>query len=100
MASDILKKQIVFTHMRNGVTFIDTNSVMVSLEAKIGMDTIIYPGCIIEGNSIIGENCIIGPNTNIINAKIGNNTKVNNSVIRNCEVDEDLIIGPYVHINE
>lgn len=43
---------------------------------KIGNKTIIYPGCVISGNTIIGDNCVIGAGTVLIN-----NTAPDNSIV-------------------
>ena len=39
------------------------SSVYIDPQAKIGENVKIYPGTIIEGNVIIEDNCILGPNT-------------------------------------
>ena len=68
-------------HMDNGVTLIDPDNTYISLDVSIGKDTIIYPGTNIQGETIIGENCIIGPNSTIISSSIGDNTTVESSKI-------------------
>ena len=40
--------------MRNGVTIIDPEQTYIDTDVEIGQDTIIYPGTIIKGNTIIG----------------------------------------------
>ena len=62
--------------MANGVTLIDPASTYISIDAKIGKDTIIYPGTHIQGKTIIGSNCTIGPNSFIVSTIIGNNTTI------------------------
>ena len=37
----------------------------ISIDAEIGRDTIIHPGVVIEGKTVIGEDCVIGPNSQI-----------------------------------
>lgn len=85
-------------HMENGITLIDPDNTYISLDARIGKDTIIYPGTNIQGETIIGENCVIGPNTNIISSKIGNNVTIEMSKIVESTIDDNSIIGPFAHI--
>lgn len=85
-------------HMENGVTLIDPNNTYISLDAKIGRDTIIYPGTNIQGETIIGENCVIGPNSNIISSTIGNNVTVEMSKIVESKISDNSLIGPFAHI--
>ncbi len=85
-------------HMHNGVTLIDPSSTYISLNAQIGKDTIIYPGTNIQGDTIIGEDCIIGPNSHIISSKIGNNVTIETSKITESIIEDNCKIGPFAHI--
>lgn len=82
-------------HMNNGVTLIDPSNTYISLDTKIGKDTIIYPGANIQGNTVIGENCIIGPNSYIISSTIGNNVLVKTSTIDSSTIKDFTKIEPY-----
>ena len=84
--------------MKNGVTIIDTNTTYIDGDAKIGKDTIIYPGTILEGAVEIGENCTIGPNSKITNAIIGNETQVINSLLIDCKVGNNTTVGPFAYL--
>ena len=46
--------------MTAGVTIIDPANTYVAPEVKVGADTILYPGTILEGDTVIGERCEIG----------------------------------------
>src|SRR5574344_71790 len=85
-------------HMANGVTLIDPSNTYISIDATIGRDTIIYPGTNIQGETVIGENCIIGPNSHIISSKIGNNVSIETSKIVESIIDDNCKIGPFAHI--
>ena len=63
-------------------------------------DTIIYPGTNIQGETIIGENCIIGPNSTIISSSIGDNTTVESSKIDRASIGKNCIIGPFTNIEK
>ena len=97
-AEDIMRKRINETHMVNGVTIIDTNSTYIEADVQIGNDTIVYPGAMLRGNTIIGSNCIVGMNSNITNSKIGDYTEIENSTIIDSIVGENTNIGPYAYL--
>ncbi|CAM5212484.1 Bifunctional protein GlmU OS=Ureibacillus acetophenoni OX=614649 GN=glmU PE=3 SV=1 [Ureibacillus acetophenoni] len=97
-AEEIMRNRINEKHMRNGVTIINPQNTHISIEAVIGRDTIIKPGVVIEGNTVIGEDCVIGPNSQIVDSQIGDRTTVFNSVVLNSSVGEDTAIGPFAHI--
>lgn len=85
-------------HMANGVTLIDPNNTYISIDAEIGRDTIIYPGTNIQGETIIGENCIIGPNSHIIRSKIGNNVTIETSKVVDSSIADNTTVGPFANL--
>lgn len=98
IATDIMKKRINIYHMLNGVTIIDPNQTYIGKNVVIDMDTIIYPGTIIEGNVSIGKECVIGPNTTIKNSKIGHGVTIENSIMLESKINNNSSIGPFAYI--
>jgi len=47
-----------------------------NMSPKIGSDVVMYPGSVITGNSIIGNNVVISANTTVHNCNIPNNSIV------------------------
>lgn len=94
----VMRRRINTNHMLNGVSFIDQSTSYVEDGVQIGRDTIIYPGCVLEGNTIIGEDCIIRSNTRISDSKIGNGVDIESSLIESSIVEDGSHIGPYAHL--
>ena len=97
-AESLMRARINERHMRNGVTIIHPESTYISAEAAIGRDTVIQPGSMIEGKTVIGEDCLIGPNTQIIDSRIGDRTSIHSSVVRESEIADDTAVGPFANI--
>lgn len=97
-ASDIMKKRILEKLMRSGVTIIDPAATYIGDEVRIGMDTVILPGTILEGNTVIGEDCVIGPNSRLVSATIADRVEINNSVVLESSIGEDTHVGPFAYI--
>ncbi|MFY4777227.1 bifunctional UDP-N-acetylglucosamine diphosphorylase/glucosamine-1-phosphate N-acetyltransferase GlmU [Metabacillus sp. RGM 3146] len=93
-----MKKRINTAHMRNGVTIIDPENTYISADAVIGRDTILYPGTILSGNASIGEDCEIGPNSEIKDSSVGDRTVIRQSVVHSSSVGNEVKIGPFAHI--
>ncbi len=74
-ANDIARIRVLDNMMAGGITIVDPASTYIDFEAKIGIDTIIYPHTIIEKNVEIGENCSIGPS-----ARVRSGTRLDNGV--------------------
>lgn len=72
------------------------SKLFISETAKIGDQTMISPGAVIEDNVIIGDNCYIGPNAVISQGVIiGNNTKIMaGSYISFATIGNDCIVHP------
>ncbi|MBL5767123.1 bifunctional UDP-N-acetylglucosamine diphosphorylase/glucosamine-1-phosphate N-acetyltransferase GlmU [Heyndrickxia sporothermodurans] len=97
-AERIMKKRINEYHMRNGVSIIDPEQTYIGVDIIIGSDTVIYPGVQLSGQTIIGEDCIIGPNSEIKDCTINNGTVIQQSVAHNSAIGANVKIGPFAHI--
>ncbi|MEK3764191.1 MULTISPECIES: bifunctional UDP-N-acetylglucosamine diphosphorylase/glucosamine-1-phosphate N-acetyltransferase GlmU [unclassified Solibacillus] len=97
-AEELMRARINERHMRNGVTIINPATTHISADAIIGSDSVILPGVIIEGKTVIGEDCKIGPNSHIVDSQIGNKTTIHSSVVLNSQVGDETAVGPFAHL--
>ncbi len=97
-ASEIMRKRITTMHMQNGVTFISPETAYIGGSVIIGRDTIIMPNTVLEGKTEIANDCIIGPNSRIVDSKIDNGVEINNSVILQSEIGSDTHVGPFAYV--
>ena len=97
-AEHVMRHRLAEMHMRNGVTIISPENTYISADAEIGRDTVLQPGVMIEGNTVIGEDCTIGPNSQIVDSVIGDRTTIHSSVIRESKIGTDTTVGPFAHI--
>ncbi len=56
--------------LHDGVTIIDPDTTFIDSTVQIGLDTIVYPFTVIQENTVIGNDCKIGPNVFIRNGNI------------------------------
>ena len=97
-AETIMRARINEKHMRNGVTIINPENTYIGTDVTIGSDTILLPGTMLEGTVSIGEDCLIGPNTQVNDSQIGDRTSVKNSVVEESTIGDDVAVGPFAHI--
>jgi bifunctional UDP-N-acetylglucosamine pyrophosphorylase/glucosamine-1-phosphate N-acetyltransferase len=81
--------------MVNGVTIVDPASTFVDAGVKIGRDTTLAPFTIITGKTVIGEDCMIGPYTQIANSRIGKGCQIERSHLVDCVVGDRTDVGPF-----
>ncbi|WP_010279398.1 bifunctional UDP-N-acetylglucosamine diphosphorylase/glucosamine-1-phosphate N-acetyltransferase GlmU [Paenibacillus senegalensis] len=93
-----LRERITRTHMLNGVTIVDPANTYIEANVTIARDTVILPGCFLRGATHIGEDCVIGPNSDITDSRIGNAVEVKHSVLTEAEVGDRSHIGPYAYL--
>lgn len=98
VCTQIMKERINKEVMINGVTLIDPNNIYIEKSVKIGEDTVIYPGVVLQGNTEIGRGCTLYGTTRIIDSKIGNSVSVDNTLIEESTIKDGTKIGPYAHI--
>ncbi len=99
MEKQIRRRTVAKLMLESGVTFIDPKAAYISSRASIGRDTVIYSNVTIEGDSVIGEGCIVRSGTRIHFSKIGNNVEIrDNCLIRDSEVGDSCTLGPMAHL--
>lgn len=97
-ASEYLRNKINQKHLENGVTIIDPAHTYIDESVNIGIDTIIYPNTIINGQTTIGEGTIISANCEINNSIIGDEVEIKHSVITDSEIGSGTTVGPYAQL--
>lgn len=94
----VLRERICKKLMLQGVTIMDPACTYIDMNVKVGQDTIIYPGVLLEGQTEIGKECIIGPQTRIVDSIIGDGVEIMQSFIRQAQIGSHNIIGPYAYV--
>jgi len=84
--------------MLQGVSILDPRNTFIEEGVKIGQDTVIYPGTLIQKDTCIGRDCLIGPYAQIINSRIGKRVKIWASIVEESILEDEVQIGPYAHL--
>ena len=94
----VMRQRIRERWMLNGVTMPDPNAVYIDATVELGQDTIVHPNTHITGDTRIGINCEIGPNSMVRDSAIGDDCKVLASVIEGSTLDESVKVGPFSRV--
>jgi bifunctional UDP-N-acetylglucosamine pyrophosphorylase/glucosamine-1-phosphate N-acetyltransferase len=99
VANGVLQQEKLRNLMLFGVTVVDPRNTYVDQTVEVGKDTILHPGCHLQGRTKIGERCVIEPNSKISDSILENDVTIRpNSVITESKIEEGAIIGPFAHL--
>ena len=94
----IIRRRILEKLMLDGVTLIDPCSTYADADVVVGRDTVIYPMSVLEKGCRIGEGCVIGPSTRMVNVEIGDGVAVLMSNLVDSAVGDGTRIGPFANV--
>jgi len=81
-ATEAMRRRINAGHMEAGVSFTDPTQAYIDINVVIGRDSLIEPGCVIQGASVLGE---------------GVHLK-SQCVIESSRLDDGVVLGPMAHL--
>lgn len=84
--------------LESGVEMLDPAAVYVEESVTVGAGTLLLPGVILRGNTVVGENCRLGPDVMLTSCQVGDNVTINASQCEESTIEKDCQIGPYTHI--
>lgn len=97
-AQAAIQKRINSLVMASGVTLVDPATTYIDAMVEVGIDTTILPNTHIQGETRIGENCEIGPNSLIQDTSIGDRCKVLMSVATQAVLEDEVNVGPFARL--
>lgn len=96
-ASLALHDRLVKQHEAHGVTFVLPSSTWIDVDVRIGVDTVIYPGVVLEGLTEIGVECVIGPHSRLVEATIGKGVELKGwNYVTRTQIRNHAVLEPYV----
>lgn len=84
--------------LQRGVRLLDPMTTYVDAQVEIGAGTVVYPGCTLTGQTVIGEGCTLLPHCRIADTAVGNKVTIENSVLVQAEVGDDTQVGPFAYL--
>lgn len=86
--------------MRRGVTMVDPERTYVDSTVKLAPDVTLFPDTILQGTCEIGAGTEIGPNTRLVDCRVGARCVVENTVGRRAVIGDDVRLGPFAVLEE
>jgi bifunctional UDP-N-acetylglucosamine pyrophosphorylase/glucosamine-1-phosphate N-acetyltransferase len=98
MAERELRSRTNRSHLLGGVTMLDPRQTFIDVTVTIGRDVTLYPGTILQGSTVIGNGCEIGPDTRLVDCAVGDDAVVEHTVGHDAEIGPAAVVGPYAHL--
>lgn len=86
--------------LRNGVTIVDPENTYIDVTVDMGTDVTIFPGVVLQGDSVIGDGTVIGPGCHIVDSNIGSDARLDQTTSRGAHVGNGAKVGPYAVLDE
>jgi bifunctional UDP-N-acetylglucosamine pyrophosphorylase/glucosamine-1-phosphate N-acetyltransferase len=84
--------------MDRGVTMIDPDRTYVDSTVQLGVDVTLFPGTMLQGKTVIGDGCEIGPDSRLDRCIVGRNSIVEKTMARGARVGDHCRVGPFAVI--
>jgi bifunctional UDP-N-acetylglucosamine pyrophosphorylase/glucosamine-1-phosphate N-acetyltransferase len=82
----------------NGVTMLDPRQTFIDVTVRIGRDVTIYPGTILQGHTVIGDGCDLGPAIRLHDCVVGHSSRIEHTVGEEAEIGAGARVGPFAHL--
>lgn len=94
LLNQIAREKVLDRHYENGVDIPFPDGIVIGADVEIGPDTVVLPGTIMKGKTVVGKGCEIGPNSYLENAVIKDNSHILSTYVDASTVEENVKIGP------
>ena len=96
--SGILRRRTVERWMHEGATVVDPSSTFIDSTVTVERDAVIMPFTFLEGDTTIGAGAEVGPQTRLVDTRVGPGAKVTFSVARDSDIGPNASVGPYASL--
>jgi len=97
-AGAVMRRRINEELMYAGVAMIDPAAVYIDAGVKVGRDTVIYPQTILEGETVVGERCRLGPSAHFVDTFIEDDVFCRQSVVLESRLSSGSTVGPFAYL--
>jgi bifunctional UDP-N-acetylglucosamine pyrophosphorylase/glucosamine-1-phosphate N-acetyltransferase len=97
-AAAVLRSRINRSWMLTGVSLEDPQNTYIDVDVQIGRESVLFPGTVLQGKTVLGSRCIIGPNSQITDSVLGEGCRVPYSVIEDSTLPDGCSVAPFSHL--
>ncbi|MFE0135844.1 bifunctional UDP-N-acetylglucosamine diphosphorylase/glucosamine-1-phosphate N-acetyltransferase GlmU [Streptomyces sp. NPDC059037] len=93
-----LNERLLTEAMLAGVSVVDPASTWFDATVTYEQDAIVHPGTQLQGATHLGEGAEVGPNTRLMDTRVGAGARVDNTVANGAEIGAQASVGPFAYL--
>jgi bifunctional UDP-N-acetylglucosamine pyrophosphorylase/glucosamine-1-phosphate N-acetyltransferase len=97
-ARALAQRRIHERHMLAGATIVNPAATVIDVDVEIAQDAVIAPFSSLHGATKIGAGTTIGPVSTLIDARVGERSKVIHSYVNGAEIGDRVSVGPFAYL--
>lgn len=90
-----LRRRTNHRWLQLGVTMLDPERTYLDTTVELGTDVTLFPGTILQGRTMVGDGAEIGPDTRLVDCRIGARAVVHKAMASLATVGDDAVVGPF-----
>ncbi len=90
-----LRRRTNAAWLSRGVTMLDPERTYIDATVQLAPDVTLFPGSILQGRTVIDEGCEIGPDSRIVDCRIGPGCRIEKTMAEGATVGPDCRVGPF-----
>jgi bifunctional UDP-N-acetylglucosamine pyrophosphorylase/glucosamine-1-phosphate N-acetyltransferase len=90
-----LRRRTNAAWLARGVTMLDPARTYVDATVELAPDVTLFPGTILQGSTTVGEGCEIGPDTRLVDCRIGSGSRIEKTMAEAAVIGADCHVGPF-----
>lgn len=95
----IMRRRILDRLMTAGVTVIDPATTYVDDTVTIGIDTVLHPGVILQGRTVVGADCVVSAGCQVSDTTLADSVLLKPyCVLAESTVEAGAQLGPFCHL--
>jgi len=94
----IMQRRINEQLMAGGVTMLDPDQVWVGAEVTVGQDSELLPQTMLWGDTHIGCDCVVGPNTRLTDTTVADGCSIEETVALQATIESGATVGPRAYL--
>ena len=94
-AEAVLRRRTADKWLRAGVTMVDPDRISLDTTVRLGTDVTLFPGTLLQGETVVGDHAEIGPDTRLVDCVVGENARLEQVVGRDAEIGAGAVVGPF-----